>query len=328
MKLLIYSYREFDEGPMFRALAQEYGFKYATCPARPSVENAHLAKGCDAIITTLCDFNAAVVNAFADVGIRYIATRTVGYEHIDLAAAKARGMRVSRVDYPPNAVANYTVMLVLMAQRRIQQTFDRAMIQNYALHQDLLGDDIEESTIGIIGTGKIGALTARLLSGFGCKVLCYARRENPELKDVCTYVDMETLLKESDVVSLHVPSTAENIHMVNAQMFSKMKDGAILVNTARGNLVDTDAMVCALESGKLSGVALDVIEGESELYYQDCVGKYIPNPNLAILRTMPNALLTPHLAFYSKRALRHIDGGAIACIYDMVNGRENPWIVL
>ncbi|MBP5662408.1 MAG: lactate dehydrogenase [Clostridia bacterium] len=325
MKLFVYAFRESDEREIFDELAAKYGFTYGTCAAYPSVENAHLAQGYDAITFTPCTFAKEQIDAFHAVGVRYIAARSIGFNHIDIPYAHARGMGVSHVDYPPDTVADYTVMLMLMGCRKAAYILERARLQDYSL-AGKLGCDIGDLTVGIIGAGKIGATVIQRLAAFGCRILVYDVFENENVKQYASYASLDELIAKSDMISLHTLVTEENVHILNDEAFARMKDGVMIINTARGLLIDTPALIRALNAGKVGFAGLDVLENEDGLYYYNRMGDCIDNPNMAILRAMPNVVLMPHTAFYTRRVAYAMAENVVKCVLDMQAGRENPLI--
>lgn len=327
MKIFAYALREFDEKMFFDQYSKEFNCEYAYTTAYPSPENAELARGYDAISATPCDLNAEMLQRFYDVGVRYIATRSIGYDHIDLEKAKELGIGVSHVSYPPETVANYSIMLMLMCCRKISEIMERAKVQDFTL-KGKMGRDISNCTVGIIGTGQIGKTVIKHLSGFGCRILAYDLYPNEECEKMAEYVSLEQLYAESDIISLHAPATAENYHMLNRDAFSKMKEEVIIVNTARGALIDTEALIEALESGKVGHAALDVLEKEDGLYYANRIGDVIENREMAILRSFPNVILSPHTAFYTRVVVQNMAYKSIKSVQDMMNGVENPLVLI
>ena len=295
MRIMVYSFRAFDEKAFFDEYCAREGFSYATCPDYPSVENARLAEGCDAVSIIVCDMNRALLTALAEQGVRYVCTRSIGTEHIDMRAARELGLRVASCVYAPESVADYAIMLMLMLCRRFPYVLDRARMQDFSL-RGKRGRELSRMTVGL---GRIGRTVARHLSGFGCRVLGYDVCAGEEASRLCELTSLETLLRESDIVSLHCPSTAENRHMIGQETIAKMKPGAMLVNTARGDLIDTMALVDALEAGQIGAAALDVIENEYGLYYVNHMGEAMANRELALLSAFPNVIVAPHTAFYT-----------------------------
>lgn len=321
MSIFFYNLREDDELPFARQCSEEYGIPFDYCVDYPAPENYHLAKGYDAVSCTPCDMSAPVVEAFHDLGVKYITTRSIGVDHIDRVRAQKLGMHVSNVTYPSTGVASYAVMLILMCARRMGDILARAAVQDYTL-KDKIGEDITDMTIGIIGTGKIATSAARQLSGFGCRILYYGHHENEEMDQVASKVELETLLSQSDAITLHTNATDANYHMIDGAAIAKMKDGVILVNTARGKLIDTDALIEAIENGKVGAAALDVLENENGLYYYNRMGDVIENRHLAILRSFPNVILSPHTAFYTRKNIYHMVQGCFEAVDAWQHGRE------
>lgn len=324
MKIFVYAMREFDELPVFEAACREQGIDFGWTAEYPTLENAHLAEGCEGITIITNPLPPALLDRYHALGVRYIATRTIGFEHIDVNYARRLGMRVCNITYPPDGVADYTLMLMLMACRKLPYVMARANLQDYSL-QGKLGKQLRGSTVGVIGTGRVGEAVIRRLPGFGCKVLAYDLRENPEVLGMAEYRDLNSLLEESDIVTLHAAALQSNRHMLGAAEFGRMKEGAILVNTARGSLVDTEALVEALKSGKLAYAALDTIEHEEGLYYHDLQHECLTRPQMALLRTLPNVLFTPHMAFYTEEAVESMVRNALTGLLQFHRGEANPF---
>lgn len=322
MKIFFYSLRDFDELGYAKEYSEQYGIDFGWTGDYPSAENVSLAAGADAVSMTPCDMSAPMLEAFAAVGVKYILCRSIGYDHVDLARAKELGMRVSNVSYPPDGVADYAIMLMMMCCRRIPQILARAAVQDFTL-KGKIGRDISGLTVGVIGTGRIGTTVVRHLSGFGCRILASDLYPNDTVRGLAEYVSNEELFAQADIITLHTNATAQNHHLLGTQAFSQMKDGVIIVNTSRGKLIDTDALVRALESGKVGAAALDVLEREDGLYYYNRVGDVIVNPDMAILRSFPNVILSPHTAFYTEVNVRHMVDGCFAACADFAAGRES-----
>jgi len=327
MKIFAYALREFDEKEFFEQYSKEFDCEYGYTTEYPSPENAELARGYDAISCTPCDLGTEMVNRFYEMGVRYIATRSIGFDHIDLKRAKELGMGVSNVSYAPETVADYAIMLMLMCCRKIYPILERAKVQDYTL-KGKMGKDLCDCTVGIIGTGQIGKTVIKHLSSFGCRILAYDIYSNEECKQMAEYVSLEELYAQSDIISLHTPANDESYHMLNRNSFSQMKNDVIIINTARGALIDTEALIEALESGKVGHAALDVLEQEDGLYYSNRIGDVIENRTMAILRSFPNVILSPHTAFYTRKVVQDMAYKAIKGIHDMMNGIDNPHIIL
>lgn len=298
MKIMFYALRPFDEQQYCEPYKARYGIDYTGTPDVPRPDNLHLAEGCDAVSTNPCKIRPEYLQTWAEMGVKYLPCRSIGYDHIPLDTAKKLGLRISHSHYPPDGVANYTIMLMLMCTRRMNEIMLRANVQDYSL-PGKMGRDISGCTVGVIGTGKIGQTVIRHLSGFGCKILAYDLYPNDAARQYADYVTLDELYAQSDIITLHTNATAENHHLINAGALAKMKDGVLLVNTARGTLIDPDALIAGLESGKIGGAGLDVIEDETGIYYYNRMGQAIPNRELNLLRSYPNVIVSPHTAFYT-----------------------------
>ena len=325
-KLLVYSFREDDEKTWFDRFCAEQGMEYAVCLEYPSVENAHLAKGCDAISTIVCDMNEALLTALAAQGVKTICTRSIGTEHIDMNAARRLGLRVASAVYSPDSVANYAIMMMLMACRKFPYVLDRAKIQDFSL-PGKRGRELSRMTVGVIGLGRIGRTVLSHLSGFGCRLLGYDVQASEAAKGLCEVVDLETIYRECDVISLHCPATKENHHMIDAKALGAMKQDVIIVNTARGGLIDTMALIDALESGKVGAAALDVIENEYGLYYINHTGKAMSNRELALLNSFPNVIVAPHTAFYTDVSMSDMARCSVEAAAAFARGESYPFEV-
>ena len=298
MKILFYTFRPFDELQYCDPNSRKYGIDYAWTAEAPNPGNLKLAEGCVAVSTNPCEIRPEYLEAFARMGVKYLPCRSIGYDHIPLDAAKRLGLRVSHSHYPPEGVANYTIMLMLMVTRKMNQIMLRAAAQDYSL-PGKMGRDLSDCTVGVIGTGKIGRTVIRHLSGFGCKILAYDLYPADEVRALAEYVPLEELYARSDVITLHLNATPENRHLIDAAAIAQMKDGALLINTARGTLIDPDALIEGLESGKLGGAGLDVVEDENGLCYYNRCGEALANRELNLLRSFPNVIVSPHTAFYT-----------------------------
>ena len=326
MKLFVYGYREFDEKEYFDFFSEKMGVELGICADAPTLENAELAREYDYISIITSPISRALIQRFRELGIKMISTRTIGYDHIDMKAAGELNMKVSNATYSPGCVADYTVMLMLMVLRKMKRIMQRADVQDFTL-KGIQGREMHNMTVGVIGTGRIGATVIRDLQGFGCKVLAYDLYKKEEVTKMAEYVELDALLENSDIISLHMPLTDENHHMINAAAIEKMKQYAIIINTARGGLIDSNALISGLECGKIGGAGLDVVEKEAGLYYYDRRADALDNRELAMLRSFPNTVVTPHMAFYSDQAISDMVYSTIfACAQDE-KGEENPYLV-
>lgn len=302
VKIAVFSYRS-DEEEFFREYAKQYDAQLVMIKDPPTPQTAALAKGCCciSIITTI--LHEKLLRQLSEEGVRFISTRTVGFDHIDRSAARKLGMSVANVGYSPYSIADFTIMLMLMSLRNAKVTLQRYDVQDYSL-RGLRGRELHDMTVGVIGTGTIGSAVIRQLSGFRCKILAYDIAPDPELNGLAEYVELDRLYAESDILTLHIPSSESNYHMLDSSVFAKVKRGCILINTARGALVDNAALIDAVESGTVSAVGLDVLENESDLYYSDYKAKILYHRNLLMLQSFPNVILTPHVAFFTDHAVR------------------------
>lgn len=305
MKIFVYSMREYDEKQFFDQFCEKYGVTYDYTTQTPCLENAALAHGYDVIdiITTVMD--KPLLDRFKEMGVQCISTRTIGFDHIDVEYAGKLGMGVVNVSYSPSSVADYTIMLMLMGCRKMQHIMERAAIQDYTL-QGKMGRELPNCTVGVIGTGRIGRTVIEHLSGFGCKMLAYDLYENDTVKSLAQYTSLDTLIRESDIITLHAPATPENVHMIDTAAIEKMRPGVMIINCARGSLIDTDALIDGIESGKIGFAGLDVVEHENGLYYFNRMGEPLNNPKLAVLRSYSNVVVSPHTAFYTDEAVSNM----------------------
>ena len=327
MKLFVYSYREFDEAEFFQKFAEKYQVELGICHDAPTMENAYLAEGYPyvSIITTKID--EELMNRFHALGVKMISTRTIGYDHIDLEAARKCGISVGNVTYSPECVADYTVMLMLMSIRKMKRIMQREEINDFSL-PGIQGKEMPNFTVGVLGTGRIGRAVIRDISGFGCKIYAYDQYENDEVKKYAQYVSLDEIYEKCDMITLHMPLTEENMHLINAEAIQKMQDGVVLINTARGGLIDTKALIDGLESGKIGAAGLDVIEDEFGMYYFDRKSDILSKRDLYILRGFPNVIVTPHMAFYTDQAVSDMVKHSIESCMLHEAGKEDPCRVI
>ncbi|HEX5492222.1 MAG TPA: 2-hydroxyacid dehydrogenase [Candidatus Udaeobacter sp.] len=271
-------------------------------------ETVGLAAGFDVACVFVNDqVNAAVIANLHSLGVRLIALRCAGYNNVDLGAAKQQGITVVRVPaYSPYAVAEHTITLMLALNRKVHRAYNRVREGNFAL-DGLIGFDVHRKTVGVIGTGQIGTVVAQILIGFGCSILAFDPVPNPTCHSLgVQYVELNELLAQSDIISLHCPLTPENEHIINDAAIANMKNGVMLINTSRGALLDTVAIVDALKSGKIGYLGLDVYEEEEEIFFEDRSGLILSDDVFARLLTFPNVIITGHQAFFTKEALLKI----------------------
>jgi D-specific alpha-keto acid dehydrogenase len=288
-----------DETQLFREMAPRFGIVPTIAAEAVCQDNIELASGNGCIsVSHKSDIDESILLGLSEAGVEYISTRSIGYNHIDVKYAESVGICVENVTYSPDSVADYTLMLMLMLVRNAKSTVRRVQAHDYRLH-NVRGKELRDMTIGVVGTGRIGSAVMERLEGFGCCLLAYDSSHNTSAE----YVSLATLLKASDLVSLHTPLTAETYHLLDGERLDQMRHGAFIVNTGRGPLLDTGALLSALEGGRLGGAALDVLEGEEGIFYSDCRAKTIENREMLRLQRLPNVLITPHTAYYTEHTL-------------------------
>jgi D-specific alpha-keto acid dehydrogenase len=298
MGITIYGCEQ-DEAALFREMAPRFGVRPTITDAAVSEADLALARGNRCIsVGHKTQISGSTLQALRQAGVRYVSTRSVGYNHIDVQAAAGVGISVENVAYSPDSVADYTLMLMLMAVRNAKLTIIRVQVQDYRLNV-VRGKELRDLTVGVIGTGRIGTAVIDRLHGFGCRVLANDRCP----KAFADYVALDDLLQQSDVVTLHIPLNADTRHLLNRQRIGLMRHGAFVINTSRGSLLDTEAVLSALEGGRLGGAALDVLEGEDGVFYSDHSQRPISDHLLLGLQKLPNVLITPHTAYYTDHAL-------------------------
>ncbi len=319
----VFDTKPYDREPLQRASAgSEIEWRFMDC--RLSVETAAAAHGAQAVCIFVNDrADRPCLEALAGIGVKHVALRCAGFNSIDLAAAKELGITATRVPaYSPYAVAEHAVALLLALNRKIPRANNRVHDLNFSL-AGLVGFDLHGKTAGIFGTGKIGRIAAQILRGFGMRVLAFdpfpsvewARQHDVE------YTDSHTLARECEVISLHTPLTPETHHAINARTLGLMKPGVVLINVSRGALIDTKALIDALKSGRVGGVALDVYEEEEGVFFEDLSGQILQDDDLARLLTFPNVLITAHQAFLTNEALSEIARVTVANLTSLATGQ-------
>ena len=293
------------ERDAFEAANEQVGHTLTFLEPRLTRETAALASGHEVVCSFVNDkLDAQSLDQLAAVGIRLLALRSAGFNHVDLVAASRLGLRVVRVPaYSPYAVAEHAVALVLSLNRKLHRAYARVREWNFSL-EGLVGFDLHGKTVGLVGTGRIGQVAARIFRGFGCTVLAFDERPGVSLG--IEYVPLDELYRRADIVSLHVPLTPSTHHLVNAAALASMKRGGMLINTSRGALIDSRALIDALKSGHLAAAGLDVYEEEEGIFFQDLSNRVLEDDVLARLLTFPNVLITSHQAFLTREALANI----------------------
>jgi D-lactate dehydrogenase len=305
----------------------DFGFQFTYFEPRLGPDTAKLAADHDAVCAFVNDdISAPVLDVLAGHGIRLIAMRCAGFNNVDIRHAKALGITVVRVPaYSPYAVAEHTLGLILALNRRYHRSYTRVRDGNFSL-DGLLGFDVHGKTVGIIGTGRIGQVLASLLSGFGTTILAHDKFRNDEWAAAsgATYVELEQLYRESDIISLHCPLTHETYHLINKFSINSMKPGVMLINTSRGPLINSDAVIDGLKSHQIGYLGLDVYEEESSLFFEDLSDEVIQDDTFVRLQTFPNVLITAHQAFFTKEAVDNIAATTLQNIRDVTeNGSSD-----
>ncbi|MFC3493727.1 2-hydroxyacid dehydrogenase [Glycomyces rhizosphaerae] len=313
MRTAVFSTKPYDE-TYLRGAAEGAGHELLYLEPRLTPDTAALAAGCEAVCAFVNDdLGAKTLTALADRGVRYIALRSAGFNHVDLRAAAELGLGVARVPgYSPYAVAEHCAALVLALNRKTHRAYNRVREHNFALN-GLLGFDLHGRTVGVVGTGRIGVCFTRIMAGFGCRVLAFDPYPGEEAEAAgAEYVPLEELLARSDIVSLHCPLTPETFHLVDRERIALMRPGAMLVNTSRGALVDTAAVVDGLKSGRIGHLGLDVYEEEADLFFEDLSDQVIGDDLFDRLSAFPNVLITGHQAFFTAEAVAAIAATTMA----------------
>lgn len=307
MRIAVFDTHRYDRQSFEEANARG-GHALTFFEPRLTAQTASLAVGFDAVCSFVNDhLDRPALEQLRGGGVRLIALRSAGFNHVDLEAAEALDLPVVRVpEYSPYAVAEHAVTLVLALNRKIHRAYTRVREGNFAL-DGLLGFDLHGKSVGLVGVGRIGTVVARIFRGFGCRVLAYDVRPQPVLEALdLEYVTLDALYERSDIVSLHVPLTPATHHMIDAAALARMKRGVVLINTGRGALIDSRALIAALKSGHIGAAGLDVYEEEEGVFFEDLSGQVLQDDVLARLLTFPNVLITAHQGFFTREALAAI----------------------
>jgi D-lactate dehydrogenase len=306
MKTAVFSTKSYDQR-FLRSAAQECGHDLTFFEPRLSDQTSVLANGFPAVCAFVNDqLHQGVLAQLASGGTRLIALRCAGFNNVDLQAAAELGIKVVRVPaYSPHAVAEHTVGLMLALNRHLHKAYNRVRDGNFSLER-LLGFDLNGQTVGIVGTGQIGSVVARILHGFGCRILLHDVIENEACRAYGQYAPLPQLLSQSDILTLHCPLVPQTHHLIDRRALDQMRTGVMLINTSRGALIDTQAVIAALKSGKIGYLGLDVYEEESDLFFEDLSGQVIQDDVFSRLLTFPNVIITGHQAFFTRNALEAI----------------------
>lgn len=322
MKVAVFSAKNYDREFLDAANGSRHELHFFE--PQLNLETAALAAGFGAVCIFVNDhLDATVLERLADGGTRLIALRCAGYNNVDLKAAAQHTLTIVRVPgYSPHAVAEHTVGLMLALNRKLHRAYNRVREGNFSL-EGLLGFDLHGKTAGIIGTGKIGRVVGQILAGFGCRILAV----DPFPNEICRslgarYLSLDELLAQSDIITLHCPLTPENKYMIDASALRKMRDGVMLINTSRGALLNTVAVIDALKSGRVSYLGLDVYEEEEHIFFEDRSGLIISDDVFSRLLTFPNVIVTGHQAFFTREAVENIAATTIGNITSFENGQS------
>lgn len=323
VRVAMFSTKPYDVSTFRRANA---GGRHEIVELDPRLDHSTvaLAEGSQAVCIFVNDVaDAAVLDALGELGVRHVALRCAGYNNVDLDAAARLGIDVVRVPaYSPNAVAEHTIALILALNRHIHKAYNRVRELNFSL-DGLVGFDLAGKTVGVVGTGRIGAIVARLLWHFRCEVLAYDPFVNPKVTELgMEYVGLDEIWERSHIVTLNCPLTAETYHLVSDDVVAKLRPGVMLVNTGRGALIDTRAVIDGLKSGRIGSLALDVYEEEAPLFFQDRSAEIIDDDVFARLLTFPNVLITAHQAFLTNEALDAIAETTLSNLDALAAGEE------
>lgn len=309
IKLVCFGVRE-TEVPYFKKLNERFGYDIKLVTSGLTHDNVVEAIGAEAIMVRgNCKADRQNLELLKNNGLQYVLTRTVGFDHVDLEAVKDLGLKSARVPgYSPNAIGELAVSLAMMLLRHTAYTVNKTSNRNFVVDPFMFSKEIRNCTVGLLGAGKIGLTTAKLFKGLGARVIAFDVFQSDAAKEVVEFMSLDEVITQSDVISIHMPYIkGQNYHLVNDDFISKMKDGAILINTARGELQDIDAVIRGIESGKLGGFGTDVLEGESSIFFKDLKGQTLENKSFEkLVNLYPKVLITPHMGSYTDEALTNM----------------------
>lgn len=305
MKVIFYGVRDVEK-PIFEAVNKKFSYDMTLIPEYLTDEaTTRKAEGNDVVVLRgNCFATKERLDIYKEMGVKYVMTRTVGTNHIDVPYAKSLGMKTAYVPfYSPNAIAELALSLAMSILRNVTYTGNKTKDKNFIVDKQMFSREVRNCTVGVVGLGRIGMTAAKLFKGLGAKVVGYDLFPKTGVDDIVTQVSMDELLAQSDIITLHAPYIKENGKVITKEAFAKMKDNVILINTGRGELVDTDALVEALESGKVYGAGIDTLDNEVSLFFKDFAGKELPTPAFEKLVAMyPKVIITPHVGSYTDEA--------------------------
>lgn len=328
MKIAAYEVRP-DEESVIKSLCEKYGIEVSITRANLDEDTVNFAEGCDGV-TTLgqSNYSNAVLDTLKGYGVKVLASRCVGYNHMNVDYARSLGFKLCNGSYAPNGVAEYSVMAILMCMRHQKKAMYNTNDNDFTL-KGKMGREMRSLTVGVLGAGKIGRTVIKILSGFGCKILAYDVIENEEVKEYATYVDLDTIYRECDVITIHMPLLPATQGMIDREAIGKMKDGVILINNARGELLDVDAVIEGVESEKIGALFCDAFPGETGIIHvpndKDIIRtEGMPYFKLKYLRSFVNVYHTPHMAFFTAEAAESMAACGIDSIYEVLTeGRSS-----
>lgn len=315
MKIVVFEKRDYEEKIINNYIEKE-NIEIISTSELLNKDTINLCKDSDGIsILGHSSLDADLLDKIKEAGVKYISTRTIGFNHIDVNYAKSIGLKISNGSYAPNGVADFTVMLMLIAIRNYKPAMWRQNVNDYTLN-GLMGKELRHLTVGVLGTGRIGSTVIKNLSGFGCKILAFDVYENESIKNLATYASFDEVLKNSDIITIHVPLNDKNKSIINKDTISKMKKGVVIVNTARGELMNIKDLIDGIESEHIGALALDVFQNEDEIYHHNFSTDIIKNRNMAYLRQFPNVILTQHMAFFTDSAAEEMISNSLKSLID------------
>ncbi|TBW29992.1 2-hydroxyacid dehydrogenase [Gramella sp. KN1008] len=323
MRVAVFSTKPYDE-EYFERYRSQKDLEFIYFEASLNHHTANLTKGFDAVCVFVNDkVDGRTLKSLANHGVGLIALRCAGFNNVDLEAARAHNIKVVRVPaYSPEAVAEHAVALILTLNRKTHKAYNRVREGNFSLNR-LIGFNLYKKTVGVIGTGKIGATFCHIMKGFGCRIIAFDKYESDELKQLgVEYKPLDEVFKEADMLSLHCPLTPDTRHMINKDSLSLMKDGVMIINTSRGGLIDTADIIKGLSSRKIGYLGIDVYEQEENLFFQDLSESIIEDDMLLRLNSFPNVLITSHQAFFTKEAMEEITHTTLNNIHEFKEGRS------
>ena len=321
MKIYAFEVRD-DEIPYFQELSGHPGVELVLSSEGLTADKIPaLEKGAGVSVLGMYHYGPEELALLRKQEVLFLSTRTIGYNHIDIDYAGKNGIHVCNSHYDPNGVADYTIMMILLCLRNYKQALWRTQVNDYSL-SGLIGRELKDLTVGIVGTGSIGSTVIRELSGFGCRILAYSRHQNQEAEKYAEYVPLETLYRESDIISLHLPLTRETRHMINRDTLAMMKKGVVLINCARGALMEMQALIDGIESEHIGALGLDCMEYEENIVHRDLKTDIFSNRDMAYLRQFKNVIHTQHMAFYTDSAVRSMVYCGVNGILDMAQGKD------